>query len=80
MAKKGKKYLEAAKASRSSSKAYPIAEAIELAKKTSIVKFDATLEVAFRLGVDPRKLINKSVVLLYCQTELVKLQRVLSIC
>lgn len=31
------------------------AEAIELAKRTSPVKFDATVEVAVRLGVDPRK-------------------------
>lgn len=38
-----------------SSKAYPIAEAIELTKKTNFAKFDATVEVAFRLGVDPKK-------------------------
>ena len=54
MAKKGKKYLEAAKLV-DSLKAYPIAEAIDLAKKTNYTKFDATLEVAFRLGVDPKK-------------------------
>ncbi|WP_319805559.1 MULTISPECIES: 50S ribosomal protein L1 [Cytobacillus] len=54
MAKKGKKYAEAAKLV-DSSKAYPIAEAIELAKKTNFAKFDATVEVAFRLGVDPKK-------------------------
>jgi large subunit ribosomal protein L1 len=34
---------------------YTPAEAIELAKQTSPVKFDATVEVAMRLGVDPRK-------------------------
>ena len=34
---------------------YTPAEAIELAKQTSGVKFDATVEVAMRLGVDPRK-------------------------
>jgi large subunit ribosomal protein L1 len=34
---------------------YPPAEAIDLAKQTSGVKFDATVEVALRLGVDPRK-------------------------
>jgi large subunit ribosomal protein L1 len=34
---------------------YTPAEAIRLAKETSIVKFDATVEVAMRLGVDPRK-------------------------
>lgn len=54
MAKKGKKYLEAEKLV-DRAKAYPVAEAIDLAKKTSFTKFDATLEVAFRLGVDPKK-------------------------
>jgi large subunit ribosomal protein L1 len=54
MAKKGKKYLEASKLV-DRLKAYPIAEAIGLAKETNFAKFDATLEVAFRLGVDPKK-------------------------
>ncbi|MBL4954546.1 50S ribosomal protein L1 [Neobacillus sp. OS1-32] len=54
MAKKGKKYIEAAKLV-DRSKAYPVAEAIDLAKKTSYAKFDATVEVAFRLGVDPKR-------------------------
>jgi len=54
MEKKGKKYLEAAKLVDSSS-LYSVVEAIELAKKTSTVNFDATVEVAFRLGVDTRK-------------------------
>ncbi|MDE3840586.1 50S ribosomal protein L1 [Bacillus methanolicus] len=54
MVKRGKKYLEAAKLV-DRSKAYTIEEAIDLVKKTSTVKFDATVEVAFRLGVDPRK-------------------------
>ena len=34
---------------------YAPVEAIKLAKTTSPVKFDATVEVAMRLGVDPRK-------------------------
>jgi large subunit ribosomal protein L1 len=34
---------------------YSPAEAVKLAKVTSPVKFDATVEVAMRLGVDPRK-------------------------
>ncbi len=34
---------------------YPIAEAVGLAKQTGKAKFDATVEVALRLGVDPRK-------------------------
>jgi large subunit ribosomal protein L1 len=34
---------------------YTPAEAVELAKKSSTTKFDPTVEVALRLGVDPRK-------------------------
>ncbi|REE98096.1 50S ribosomal protein L1 [Thermomonospora umbrina] len=34
---------------------YTPAEAVELARKTAVTKFDATVEVAMRLGVDPRK-------------------------
>ncbi|GAB3724985.1 50S ribosomal protein L1 [Nocardiopsis oceani] len=34
---------------------YSPAEAVQLAKDTTKVKFDATVEVALRLGVDPRK-------------------------
>jgi len=37
------------------SRLYPPAEAIRLAKEASPTKFDATVEVAMRLGVDPRK-------------------------
>jgi large subunit ribosomal protein L1 len=37
------------------SKLYEPAEAIKLAKETSPTKFDATVEVAMRLGIDPRK-------------------------
>ncbi|MCM3006791.1 50S ribosomal protein L1 [Priestia koreensis] len=54
MAKKGKKYIEAAKLV-DRTNAYSVAEAIELVKKTNTAKFDATVEVAFRLGVDPKK-------------------------
>jgi large subunit ribosomal protein L1 len=36
-------------------KLYDPTEAIKLAKETSPTKFDATVEVAMRLGVDPRK-------------------------
>lgn len=54
MAKRGKKYLEAAKLV-DSNKKYSLEEAVELVKKTSIVKFDATVEAAFRLNIDPRK-------------------------
>src|SRR5450755_371767 len=34
---------------------YTPGEAVELARKTSTTKFDPTVEVALRLGVDPRK-------------------------
>jgi large subunit ribosomal protein L1 len=54
MAKRGKKYIEAAKLVDRQT-AYSVNEAIELVKKTNTAKFDATVEVAFRLGVDPRK-------------------------
>jgi large subunit ribosomal protein L1 len=54
MAKQGKKYLEAAKLV-DTNKRYPLAEAVELAKKTSVTKFDATVEVVFRLNLDSRK-------------------------
>jgi large subunit ribosomal protein L1 len=37
------------------SKLYSPTDAIKLAKETTTVKFDATVEVAMRLGVDPRK-------------------------
>jgi large subunit ribosomal protein L1 len=36
-------------------KLYAPAEAVKLAKDTTAAKFDATVEVAMRLGVDPRK-------------------------
>ena len=36
-------------------KVYGLAEALELATKTSSVKFDASVEVHVRLGVDPRQ-------------------------
>ncbi|CAM3241614.1 50S ribosomal protein L1 [Filibacter tadaridae] len=52
--KKGKKFTDASKLV-DRTKAYGMTEAIELAKKTSTVNFDATVEVAFRLGIDTRK-------------------------
>jgi large subunit ribosomal protein L1 len=38
-----------------SSKVYAPLSAVRLAKETSTTKYDATVEVAMRLGVDPRK-------------------------
>lgn len=53
MAKKGKKYLEAAKlVDRNTT--YSSEEAITLAKKTNVAKFDASVEVSFNLNIDPR--------------------------
>ncbi len=49
----GKKYLEAAKLV-DPLKAYGPDEAAQLAKDTTTVSFDATLEAHIRLGVDPR--------------------------
>lgn len=37
------------------SQSYPPLEAVQLAKKTASTKFDSTVEIVFRLGVDPRK-------------------------
>ena len=54
MAKVGKKYAEAAKLIDATA-AYEPSEAVELVKKTARAKFDETVEVAFRLGVDPKK-------------------------
>lgn len=54
MPKHGKRYLEALKKI-DRTKAYTPEEALQLVKETSTTKFDATVEVAVRLGVDVRK-------------------------
>lgn len=54
MAKKGKKFLAAA-AQVDSTKNYTADEAITLLKKVSFEKFDASVEFAIRLNLDPRK-------------------------
>ncbi len=53
MAKKGKKYVEAAKLI-DSHKDYDLKEAVALLKKTATAKFDETIELHARLGVDSR--------------------------
>ena len=53
MAKTGKKYQEAAKLIEAA-KLYSPKEAVELVKKTSVTKFDSSVEVAVRLGVNPK--------------------------
>ena len=53
MAKKSKKMQEALKKV-DATKAYSVEEAVALAKDTNIAKFDATVEVAYKLNVDPK--------------------------
>lgn len=53
MAKQGKKYLEAVKKV-DRSRLYSPDEAIKLIQETAFVKFDSTVEVHLRLGIDPR--------------------------
>jgi len=53
MATHGKKYKEAAKLV-DKTKSYSPQEAVDLAKKTAHTKFDATVELHMRLGLDPK--------------------------
>lgn len=53
MAKHGKKYQNAAKLFDRDT-LHEVEEALELAKKTASAKFDETVEVAVKLGVDPK--------------------------
>ena len=52
--KRGKKYNEAA-AKVDQKILYSPSAAVKLAKETSVTKYDATVEVALTLGVDPKK-------------------------
>ena len=52
MAKHGKKYRQAAE--KVETRPYALREAIDLAGQVKYVRFDETLEVAMRLGVDPK--------------------------
>jgi len=52
--RRGKKYQEAAKLIENAT-LYSLAQAVELASKTSPSKFDASVEVHVRLNVDPRQ-------------------------
>ena len=53
MKKPGKKYLAACKKA-DLKKTYSIEEALKVVKEVAFAKFDETVDVAFRLGVDPR--------------------------
>lgn len=53
MAKHGKKYTEVAKLIQPGVE-YTLADAAELVKKTATTKFDSSVDVDIRLGVDPR--------------------------
>jgi large subunit ribosomal protein L1 len=53
MRKKSKKLLEA-ESKVESTKNYSIEEALKLTKEVAYAKFDETIDLAFRLGVDPR--------------------------
>jgi len=52
--RRGKNYRKASEKVEKN-KAYSLEDAVKLAIETSPVKFDATLEMHFRLGVDPRQ-------------------------
>lgn len=52
MAKKGKKYSDAQNLIEKEE--YVLEEAVSLLKKMSFVKFDETVDIAMRLGVDPK--------------------------
>jgi large subunit ribosomal protein L1 len=54
MPKHGKKYRDSLKRFDSNAP-YPEAEAVQLVKSMSFVKFDETVEAVFKLGIDPRK-------------------------
>ncbi|HRF28595.1 MAG TPA: 50S ribosomal protein L1 [Candidatus Saccharibacteria bacterium] len=54
MERRGKKYQEVAK-QLEKDRVYGLADALELAVKTNPAKFDASVEVHVRLGVDPRQ-------------------------
>lgn len=68
MAKRGKRYQEIAKLV-DRQKFYSPAEAIALVKKCATAKFDETVEVAFKLGVDPAMPISRCAAPLFCRTE-----------
>ena len=56
MAKHGKRYRSGARRRSTASKRYPLDEAVALwSAQAATAKFDETVEMAVRLGVDPRQ-------------------------
>lgn len=54
MSKRGKKYIKAVESRDSEKTSYSLEEAVRLLKTTSYVKFDESVDVAMRLGVNPK--------------------------
>ena len=54
MAQKTKKRVEA-EAKHDLKRSYPLAEAIQIVRDITTTKFDASVDIDVRLGVDPRK-------------------------
>lgn len=54
MAKKGKRYRQAMEAIQAAGGDLPLAEAVALVKQTAKAKFDESVDIDLRLGVDPR--------------------------
>jgi len=54
MAKRGKRYKEALEAVKSAGGAFTLEDASELVKTTAKAKFDESIDIDLRLGVDPR--------------------------
>jgi large subunit ribosomal protein L1 len=74
MPKRSKRYLETLKKF-DRSKAYPLEEAVQKVKELASAKFDETVDIAVRLGVDPRhadQMVRGTVVLPYGTGKKVK--------
>lgn len=78
MARKGKKYRDAA--AKVEQRPYSLEEAIDLVKTASFAKFDETVEISMRLGVNPKhadQMVRGTVVLPHGTG---KTRRVLAVC
>jgi len=78
MAQRGKKYRDAA--TKVERRPYPVDQAIDLVRESSFAEFDETVEIAMRLGVNPRhadQMVRGTVVLPHGTG---KTRRVLAVC